>query len=203
MSGRNVGVLVVDDDAIVREWVRLLLEDSEFRIVGEASSSDGALAILERRRPDLLLVDYRLPDKVGIDLVRDLRQRGIATPAVIMTANPERGFNETAREAGAQGSILKTNEPAEILQILRAVAGGGAAFDHRHPRRQPGEAALSRRERDVLRLVARGATNREIAESLGIGSETVKTLLARVFAKLGVRRRVEAVTVGRERGFIA
>jgi DNA-binding CsgD family transcriptional regulator len=89
--------------------------------------------------------------------------------------------------------VLKTGRAQELLSALRLVAGGATAFDSRHPRREPGRAALSPREREVLRLVAAGATNKQIAAALSVGDETVKTLLARTFAKLGVRRRAEAV----------
>jgi DNA-binding NarL/FixJ family response regulator len=187
---------------MVRSWVRLSLDGTEFRIAGEASTADEASELVERRRPDLLLVDYRLANGVGTELLRELRQRGTTAPAVIMTANRERGFNETAREAGAQGTLWKTGSAAELLAALRAVAAGDEAFDQRHPRRPPGRAALSPRERDVLRLVARGATNREIGSALGLGDETVKTLLARAFAKLGVRRRAEAVSEAHRRGLL-
>jgi DNA-binding NarL/FixJ family response regulator len=193
---------VVEDDAMVSGWIRLTLEGSEFRLVGVAGGAAAAAELVELRRPELLLIDYRLPDGVGTELVRDLRQDGVSAPAVIMTANAERGFNEIAREAGAQGSVLKTGSVDELLGALRAVAAGGEAFDGRHPPRAPGRAALSPREREVLRLVARGATNREIAEELNVGAETVKTLLARTFAKLGVRRRAEAVSAAHNQGLL-
>ena len=195
-------VVVVDDDSMVRGWVRLSLGDSEFRVAGEASSAAEALELVERRYPDLLLVDYHLSDGVGTELVRELRRRGVHAPAVLMTANPQRGFNEAAREAGAQGSILKTGKVDELMAALRAVTDGELAFDARHPRRPPGRAALSPREREVIRLVATGATNRQIASALDVGDETVKTLLARTFAKLGVRRRAEAVSAAHQRGLL-
>jgi DNA-binding NarL/FixJ family response regulator len=119
-----------------------------------------------------------------------------------MTANPRRGFNEAAREAGAQGSLLKTGSPQELLTALRTLAKGDTTFDGRHPKRPAGRAALSPREREVLKAVAGGATNREIAEALQIGEETVKTLVARVFAKLGVRKRAEAVSAAHQQGFL-
>jgi DNA-binding NarL/FixJ family response regulator len=198
----EISVLVVEDDAMVRDWIRLALEGSEFRVAGTAFSAAEARELAARRRPDLLLVDYRLPDGVGTELVRDLRHEGVAAPAVIMTANTERGFNEAAREAGAQGSVLKTGRVEELLGALRTVQAGGHSFDARHPKRAPGRGALSPREREVLSLVASGATNREIAETLGVGAETVKTLLARIFAKLGVRRRAEAVSEAHSRGLL-
>ncbi len=187
---------------MVRGWVRLSLEGSEFRLAGEAGNVADALALLERRRPDLLLVDYKLGNDVGTDLIRELRQRGMTTPALLMTANPQRGFNEAARDSGAHGTVLKTGRPDELLKALRAVAVGERAFDARHPPRPPGRAALSPREREVLRLVAAGSTNKEIAATLQVGDETVKTLLARAFAKLGVRRRAEAVAAAHQRGLL-
>lgn len=199
---RDVSVLLVDDDSMVRGWVRLSLELTEFRIAGEAGSVDEAVELVERRRPELLLVDYKLGRSTGTELVRELRQRGVGTPTVIMTANREQGFNELAREAGAQGTLLKTGKGEELLGALRTVAGGGQLFDDRHPRRPPGRAALSPREREVLRLVAGGATNRQVAETLEIGEESVKTMLGRAFAKLGVSRRAEAVSEAHRRGLL-
>jgi DNA-binding NarL/FixJ family response regulator len=195
-------VLVVEDDAMVRSWLRLSLRASEFVIAAEASNAAEALGILDGVEPDFLLVDYHLPDHPGTELVRELRHRHVAAPALLMTANEEHGFNELARSTGAQGSILKSGSPIELLEALRAVAAGRDAFDPRHPRREPGRAVLSPREREVLGLVAEGATNAAIARELGIGIESVKTLLGRTFSKLGVRRRAQAVAAAHERGLL-
>lgn len=202
MASRQLSVLVVEDDAIVRAWVRLALEGSEFRIAGEASTAAEAKALVRRRRPRLLLIDYRLPDRNGTDLLRDLRDDGLTAPALLMTAGAEQGLNEAAREAGAQGSVVKSGRGDELLATLRHVLGGGRPFDPRHPRRAPGHAPLTRREREVLRLVAEGATNAQVADSLSVGEETVKTLLGRTFLKLGVRRRAEAVAVAQKAGLL-
>jgi DNA-binding NarL/FixJ family response regulator len=133
-------------------------------------------------------------------LVRRLRQAGNRTPAVIIAARAEHGLNESAREAGAQGSVLKRGSPEELLAVLRRVTRGGESFDPSHPRRPPRRGALSPREREVLRLLATGATNREISAQLGIGAETVKTIVSRSYDKLGVSRRAEAVTAAHELG---
>jgi len=202
MTDQELSVLVIEDDAMVSGWVRIALEDSRMRIAGVATSSEEALELAMRRRIDVLLVDYRLPDGRGTELVRDLRRRGIAVPAVLMTANAERGFNEAARDAGAQGTVLKTGRADELVTTLERVHRGEDAFDTRHPQRLRGRGALSPREREVLRLVAAGSTNREIAVELGVGGETVKTLLARTFAKLGVRRRAEAVAAAHDQGLL-
>ena len=195
-------VVVVDDDSMVRSWVRLALEGTEFRLSGEAATTAEAAELAVRRRPHVLLVDYQIGHEVGTQLIRDLRRRGVAARAVLMTANTSAGFNEEAREAGAQGTVLKTGSVEQLVTTLRTVVDGEDAFDARHPRRPPGRAALSPREREVLRLVSGGSTNKEIAAELGVGGETVKTLLARTFAKLGVRRRAEAVAEAHKRGLL-
>jgi DNA-binding NarL/FixJ family response regulator len=202
MSDAELSLLLVEDDAMVTGWVRMALEGSSIRLAGVASSAAETPGLAERRHADLLLVDYRLPDGRGTELVRDLRRRGITIPAVLMTANEESGFNEAAREAGAKGTVLKTGSAEELVQALLRVHRGEEAYDPRHPQRHRGRAALSPREREVIRLVAAGSTNHEIAEQLGVSSETVKTLLARTFAKLGVRRRAEAVSAAHELGLL-
>jgi DNA-binding NarL/FixJ family response regulator len=197
-----LSVLVVEDDAMVRDWLRRALEHGSYRVVGIASTAAEALDLVDRRRPALLLVDQRLPDLVGTELVKELRRRNVDVPAVLMTANVGQGFNEAARDAGAQGTVLKTGKAEELLSTLGTVAAGRPSFDGRHPKRDPGRGALSPREREVLRLVAGGSTNRDIAATLSIGDETVKTLLSRTFAKLGVRRRAEAVSEAHRRGLL-
>ena len=201
-AGRQVGVLVIEDDAIVRAWVRLALESSEFRVAGEATNAEEALAFAERRWPDMLLVDYRLPDLLGTQLVRELRLRGIGAPAVLISARSERGLNEAAREAGIQVTVHKRGNTEELVDALRRAQAGSVEFDPDHPRRPQSEVGLSARERQVLRLVAGGSTNIQAAAELRISVETVKTLLERVYRKLGVRRRAEAVAVAKERALI-
>lgn len=195
-------ILVVEDDAMVRGWIRLSLKGSEFSIVGEAASAKETVDLVHRRRPALLLIDHRLTDGAGTELVRTLRQQGVSAPAVLMTAYGEPGFNEVARESGAQGSVLKTGSSEELLEVLREVRDGRGSFDPRYPSRDPGRAALSPREREVLRLLAAGKTNRQVADQLEVSAETVKTLVARTFAKLGVSRRAEAVATAQRMGLL-
>jgi DNA-binding NarL/FixJ family response regulator len=123
---------------------------------------------------------------------------------VVMTARPEPGLNELSRSAGAQGTVLKRGRADDLIEVLRTVVGGGSTFDPEHPQAvaDEGVTPLSPREREVLSLVAAGATNSEIASDLGIGEETVKTLLARAYSKLGVRRRAEAVAAAHDRGLL-
>jgi len=201
-SAATISVGVVDDDAIVRAWVRLCLQGSEFRVAGEAASADEALRLVERRRPELLLVDFNLPDRSATDLVRALRRQGSTIPMLVITAAPRRGLNEAVREAGAQGLIQKQADPGELLRALREVTTGQRVVDHRHPRRPSRHAALTPREREVLVLVADGESNPQIAARLGVGIESVKTLLSRSFTKLGAHNRMEAVSAARELGLL-
>jgi DNA-binding NarL/FixJ family response regulator len=181
----------------VREWVKLALRESEFRIVGEAANAEETARLAGDLEPDLLLIEA-----AGVGLASEVRARGVSIPAVLITASPERGFNENARDAGAQATVLNTGSIGKLLAALRSVLGGELSFDSGHPRRPSGQTTLSRRERDVLQLVAGGLTNREIANELGIGDQTVKTLLARSCAKLGVHRRAEAAAAARGLGLL-
>ncbi|MGH3132640.1 MAG: response regulator [Gaiellaceae bacterium] len=201
-DGRSkVTVLLVEDDAMVREWITAALGGSEFGVGAVAATAAEGIELTVRHKPELVLTDYRLPDRPGTELVRELRLRGFRVPTVVMTANEERGLNELAREAGAQGTVLKGGSEA-LVETLRLVKGGGQVFDARHPKRRSGQVALSPRERAVLQLVAGGQTNVEIAQALEIGPETVKTLVQRTFQKLGARRRAEAVAAAHELGLL-
>jgi len=200
-SVRDYGVVVVDDDAMVRAWVRAALAESMYHVSGEATRAAEAISLLERRRPDLLLVDHLLPDWTGTELVRELRRRGNAVPALLMTAAPLEGLNELARDAGIQGTVLKSAEPEELVAALEGVLVDGAAPQAAHPPAAQ-NVRLSPREREVLQLIAEGATNIEIAQRLAIGRATVKTIIYRSFAKLGVRRRGEAVSEAHRLGLL-
>ena len=201
LTHRAIRVRVGGAAAMVREWIEPALAATEFRVAVAANAAEGAELAL-RRNPALILVDYRLPDRVGTELVRELRLRGIRSPAVVMTANPERGLNETARDAGAQATVLKTGSVESLLGPLRAVSRGEQAFDGRHPERKSEHVGLSPRDRAVLSLVAAGQTNPEIALACGISAKTVKTLTQRIFWKLGTRRRAEVVSTAHELGLL-
>jgi two-component system response regulator DesR len=190
-------VLLAGEQSTLRAWVKLALADTELRVAGEAASAEETVRLIAEHEPDVLLVEA-----AGLELVREVRARGVSVPAVVISSSPQRGFNENAREAGAQGTVLATGSVGGLRAALRAGLRGELSFDAGHPRRPSGRTALSRRERDVLRLAAHGATNREIAGELEIGDQTVKTLLARSFVKLGVSRRVDAVAAARGLGLL-
>jgi DNA-binding NarL/FixJ family response regulator len=202
VSERLRTLLLVEDDPMVRGWIKLALKGSAFRLVGEATDPPDAVALVERRWPEMLLIDYRLGEQRGTELLRELRWSGVETPALLMSAIPEPGLNEAAFEAMAQGTFLKTGSIRELLAALGILAEGGTSFDPRHPLRPTGERGLSPREREILKLIATGATNRQIAVALAVTPETVKTLVNRIFGKLGVHSRAEAVAEGNERGLL-
>jgi DNA-binding NarL/FixJ family response regulator len=186
MPSSAVELLIVDDDQIVCAWLTASLANTEFRVAGDAPSGAAALVLLERRRIDMLLIEFQLQGENGLELVRGLRGEGRMTPAVIMTASAQPGLSEASREAGAQGTFRKSAKRGTMLRALRTVAAGKTWFDPAHPTRPKAERALAPREREILTFVARGLTNREIAERLEIGEESVKTYLERAFGKLGV-----------------
>lgn len=200
-STAEIALLLVDDDAIVRAWVRGALAGTGFRIAGETGGAAEAMDCVERRRIDLLLIDQLLPDWTGTELVAELRRRGCAAPALLMTSTPREGLNEAARAAGIQGTVVKSSEPEELLHALRSVSTGETAFGALHPRAEH-KVSLSPREREILQLIAEGRTNIEIAELLGISRETVKTMLYRAFTKLRVKRRSEAVAEAQRLGLL-
>lgn len=135
MAGsQHVSVLIVEDDALVRTWLEAALSETEFRVAGTASTAAEAVDLATQHVPGLVLTDYRLPDRLGTELVQELRLRGIRAPVVVMTANRERGLNDVAREAGAQATVLKDGR-AGLLASLRAVERGEQSFDVRHPPR--------------------------------------------------------------------
>ncbi len=168
---------VVDDDPIVRAWVRETFEGTEFQVDGEADTADEAEILCRERQPDVILINQRLGQAIGTDLLRALRQEGPLPPALITSANTIQGLNEAAREGGARGTLHVSAQPEKLLAALREILAGRESFDHDHPRRAAGQRNLSPRERDVLKRVATGQTNREIAATLGVGIETVNTLL--------------------------
>lgn len=212
-----IRVLLADDHAMFREMMRLALPRAgEIEIVGEAGDGPQLLAAVGRLRPDVVLLDYKMPH------VRDFRalldqvlQRDPATRALVLSAFANLDMVTRAADGGARGYVLKTTRLSSVGDAVRAVAAGGLWIDPSLPRRlfaefqrratgptDPGaaDAGLSRREREVLACMAQGASNRGIASKLCISQETVKTHLRHVFAKLGVRNRVEAALVFHGKG---
>jgi DNA-binding NarL/FixJ family response regulator len=211
-------VLLADDQAIVRAGVRTLLEPaSDIDIVGEAADGLEALTQVAALRPDVTLMDIRMPNLNGIDATRRIVSAGHDTKVVILTTYGLDEYVYNALLAGAAGFLLKTEAPERFIDAVRAAAAGdrllGPATTRQlierylstgAPTREPPRElqSLTEREREVLRLVAAGLSNQELAVRLHIGEGTVKTHVARMLAKLGCRDRVQAVVYAYEHGFV-
>ena len=214
----SVSVLIVDDQALVRTGFRMILEaEGDIEVVGEAD--DGIAAVTEARRlaPDVVLMDVRMPELDGIEATRRLLDGNTnATKVVMLTTFDMDEYVYDALQAGASGFLLKDVPPEQLVDGIRAVASGDALlapavtrrviaeFVRRPPSRAvPTQFAdLTARELEVLRLIARGLSNAEIAAELVVSETTVKTHVAHLLMKLDVRDRVQAVVLAYESGLV-
>ena len=213
-------VLIADDQALVRVGLRKILEsEPETTVVGEAGDGEDAVAAARRLRPDVVLMDIRMPVLDGIEATRRIVAAQPATRVLILTTFGLDGYVYDALRAGASGFMLKDAPPEEIAAAVRIVASGDALLAPAVTRavieefaRQPPAAApasppavaeLTPREREVLDLLARGLSNPEICERLVISEATAKTHVARILQKLGLRDRIQAVIYSYESGLVA
>jgi DNA-binding NarL/FixJ family response regulator len=197
----RIRVVVVDDHALVREGLLRLLEgEPDIEVVGEAASGEAAIAMLDAGRPDIVLMDVRMPGMNGVEATRVIRSTCPAVRVVILTAYAE--YAAEAVEAGAWGYLLKTACGEQLLATLRSVFYGAKVFHEpvaaglslETARPRPERASvLSPRELEVLCLLVRGLTNRAIARGLGIGPRTADQHVHSIFVKTGARSRAEAV----------
>jgi DNA-binding NarL/FixJ family response regulator len=209
-------VLLADDQAVIRYGLRLILEgEPDLEVAGEAADGEAAVAAVQRLRPDIVLMDIRMPRLDGIAAVRRIVASGAPTRALMLTTFDLDDYVFDALRAGASGFLLKDAPPEELVTAVRLVAAGEALLAPSVTRRVIEEFArrpaparngthelLTARELEVLRLVARGLTNDEIAAELFVSRTTVKTHVARVLAKLGLRDRVQAVVHAYEHGLV-
>jgi DNA-binding NarL/FixJ family response regulator len=221
MSGMQATrVLVVDDQALVRAGFRMILEaESDLMVAGEARDGQEAVSQVNRCRPDVVLMDVRMPGVDGIEATRRiLGEGGRPAPKVIMLTTFDMDeYVHDALRAGASGFLLKDVPPEQLVEGIRAVVSGESLLSPKITRRmieiyldqtpavsQP-EALnlLTRREREILVLLARALSNAEIAELLVVSETTVKTHVARVLMKLGLRDRVQAVIFAYENGVVS
>ena len=209
-------VLIVDDQALVRAGFRMILDaEEDMEVVGEAADGKEAVAEARRLRPDVVLMDVRMPDLDGIAATREVLARRPETKVVILTTFEEDDYIFGAIDAGASGFLLKRTSPEELLSGIHNVVAGDSLLSPSVTRivlermaRQPvtdsrarrGLADLTPREREVLELVARGLSNMEIADALVIEESTVKTHVKRILMKLRLRDRVQAVIFAYESG---
>ena len=208
MAAELIHVLVVDDHPIVLDGVTLALHNTSWlRVAGYARSGKEAIAALRTLRPDVVLLDLRLPDMLGPEAVQALRAGDPAVKVIMFTAYPDHAALDAALAAGAHGVVVKDSEPAELVDVIARVLAGervgsvdgsvGTALNGKLR-----EHGLTRREYDILRRVAMGETNPEIAAALGLTRNTVKTYLQRTLEKLGARNRVEALSRASQLGIL-
>jgi DNA-binding NarL/FixJ family response regulator len=205
VTTRRIGVLLVDDHPLVRAGIAGLLgATDDLAVVGEAADGDAALALAAELSPDVVLMDVSMPGVDGIEATRRLLDNGYEGAVVMLTSFSDRARVVDALDAGAVGYLLKDSEPAEVLSAVRAAASGHAPLDPRvagallPSRRRDPAADLSAREREVLRLVAEGLANKQIAKRLGIAERTVKVHLGSVFRRIGVADRTSAALWARD-----
>ncbi len=213
-------VVLCDDHPAMRAAVRMILEAHDIAVVGEAGDGDEAVQRVLDLRPDVVLMDVRMPGRDGISATGRIVRDAPACAVLVLTTFDDDDVLFGALGAGAAGFVLKNAGPEEIVDAVRRVAAGDAVLDRAVHRRvfarfgpdagRParGQSAtdasfdrLTERERDVLWLVAQGLTNQEVADRLGVGEATAKTHVSRLLAKLGVRDRVQAVIVAHQLGF--
>jgi len=198
-----VRVFLVDDHEVVRRGVAEVLEDDPgITVAGEAGSCSEALARVPAVRPDVVVIDMRLPDGDGAELCRDLRERVPGLRCLVLTSYSEQDALDAAVRAGAAGFLLKQVRGPALVSAVRTVAAGGRLFDDIAPSaprtRGPASAGSERlalltdQERSVLRLIGEGMTNRQIGERMGLAEKTVKNYTSHLLAKLGLERRTQA-----------
>jgi DNA-binding NarL/FixJ family response regulator len=217
----NIRVLLVDDQPLLRTGFRMILSaEPDLTVVGEAADGAAAVELAQRLRPDVILMDIRMPGMDGIEATRRLAGPGVADPArvLILTTFGLDEYVVEALRAGASGFLLKDTPPEDLIDAIHVIAAGEALLAPSVTRRlldqfashlpapaeatSPALAELTERELEVLRLVAQGLSNAEIADRLVVSETTVKTHVSHVFSKLDLRDRVQAVILAYQVGLV-
>jgi DNA-binding NarL/FixJ family response regulator len=210
-------ILIVDDQALVRAGFRLVLESqADFEVVGEAGDGEEAVAVARRMRPDVVLMDVRMPRLDGVEATRRIVESGLKQCRIVMLTTFDLDeYVYSALKAGASGFLLKDVRPDQLIAAVRLIGAGDALLAPSITRRlveryairrtaahNPRIETLTEREADVLRLMARGLGNQEIAEKLFVSEATVKTHVAHILDKLHAENRVQAVVLAYESGLV-
>jgi DNA-binding NarL/FixJ family response regulator len=211
---RTISVLVVDDHPVVLDGVRHLVDSTPWiALAGFARTGREAVILAEQTRPDVVLLDLRLPDMLGPEVVHGIHRGAPDTQIVLFTAYPDHAAVEPALAAGARAVVLKDADRADLVDVIRRAATGeplasgstmdpGPAEMSQRLSKKLRQYALTRREYDILRHISMGETNPEIAEALGLTRNTVKTYVQSALIKLGARNRIEALNRLNELGLL-
>ncbi|MEV0054651.1 response regulator transcription factor [Saccharopolyspora shandongensis] len=209
MPDRAITLLIVDDHPVVRDGLRGMFDSAaDIEVLGEASDGPSAVALAVELDPDVVLMDLRMPGGGGVAAIAELVRRGQRGKVLVLTTYDTDSDTLAAIEAGATGYLLKDAMRDELFAAVRAAAAGRTVLSPAVASRlvsrvrSPGEQPLSAREREVLGLVARGRSNREIAADLFVSEATVKTHLTHLYGKLGVNDRAAAVAAAYDRGIL-
>lgn len=205
----TIRILIVDDHPVVREGLRGMLAGQDaFDVVGEAGHGEAGVTLTTQLRPDVVLMDLRMPEMDGVAAIKTIVKKDVDTNVLVLTTYESDADIVRAIEAGATGYILKDAPREELFRAVRAAAKGESALSPSVARRlmsqmrAPAQESLSPREIEVLQLVARGNSNKDVGRQLHISKATVKTHLNHIYDKLGVNDRTSAVTTALERGII-
>ncbi len=206
---KKLSILIADDHPVVRDGLRGMLESQpDFEVVGEAADGAQAIKLVEELRPEIVLMDLRMPQVDGVTAIRAIKSSQAETQILVLTTYDSDADILPAIEAGATGYLLKDSSREELYGAIRATARGDTVLAPTvaarlvGQMRAPAEERLSSRELEVLQLVAEGASNKDIASRLHISQATVKSHLIHIFGKLGVSDRTAAVTVALQRGIM-
>jgi DNA-binding NarL/FixJ family response regulator len=211
-----IRLLIIDDHEMVREGLKAMLTaEPDFEIVGDVANAEQAFESIERLRPDVILLDVRLPGLSGIDVCRTVTERYPETAVIILTTFSDESLVTQSIHAGARGFIVKDIERFDLKRSIRAVARGEAAIDpkaavavlaqlRRVPqvKQEPSPELLSSQQIVILRLIAQGLSSREIATQLYLSENTVKGYVQEILHRLGVKNRTEAVMVAVKQGWL-
>jgi DNA-binding NarL/FixJ family response regulator len=205
----TITLLIADDHPIVRDGLRgIFTGEHGFEVLGEAANGREAVVLAEKLRPDVVLMDLRMPGTDGVTAITELARLGNPARVLVLTTYDTDSDVLPAIEAGATGYLLKDSPREELFRAVRATARGEAVLSPAvasrimGQMRAPAQEPLSRREIEVLALIALGSTNKEAAKKLFISEATVKTHLLHAYAKLGVKDRAAAVAVAYSRGLL-
>jgi DNA-binding NarL/FixJ family response regulator len=209
---KSIRLLLVDDHQVVREGLKRMLDlDKDIEVVGEAASGEEALAKVEQLSPDVILMDVKMPGMGGIDAIRELKAKQSPASVIVLTVYEDKYLAQAA-EAGAVGYLLKDVGREELIKAIKAAYQGQSPFAPAITRtlftqyaaltKASHDSVLTRRQIEILRLIASGATNKEIASRLFISSATVKRETNAIFAALNVNDRAEAVSAGYKMGLL-
>jgi DNA-binding NarL/FixJ family response regulator len=214
MSGTKVRVIIAEDHATVREGMRLIVgREPDMEVVGEAADGREALRLAREREPDVVLMDISMPGMDGLEATRRLREACPRVKVLALTRHDDYGFLTEMLRAGAKGYVLKQCSPSALTQAVRAVAAGQTyldpsvtgkvmdAYAEMRPGNEDGE-SITGREEEVLRLIARGHSNKEIAARLSVSVKTVEAHKANGMRKLGIADRVAIVEYAIFRGWM-